>query len=118
MNKRKLGQDFEDIACKYLIDLGYSIEERNFHAGKIGEIDIIAKFNDIIYFVEVKGRSSLRFGTPAESISASKLRKIRLTSSFYLNQKQLNQFETRFWVVEILQQDTAYSINVIEDIFS
>ena len=56
-NKRVTGADNEKRATEYLIDNGYSILERNFR-NKTGEIDIIAKNDNLIVFVEVKYRSS------------------------------------------------------------
>ena len=117
MDKRKIGSFFEEMACEYLVERGYSILDRNFHAGRIGEIDIVARLGNAVIFIEVKGRRSLAFGTPAEAISATKLRKIKLTSTFYLSQKHIEFSDIKFLVVEILQNVDEYDINVIEDIF-
>ena len=117
MNKREIGNLFEDIACKHLIELGYLILERNFHASKIGEIDIIAIKDGQLYFVEVKGRRSVRFGAPAESVSPRKIQKIKLTASYYLTRYDYHNLEINFFILEILQSGEAYDINIISDIF-
>ncbi|MCV3453854.1 YraN family protein [Campylobacter sp. FU_520] len=47
------GKKGEDLACEYLKTQGFEILKRNFHS-KFGEIDIIAKKDKILHFVEVK----------------------------------------------------------------
>ena len=58
VNKRAAGADKEQLAARYLVDNGYTVLERNFR-NKTGEIDIIAKKDNYIVFVEVKYRLSL-----------------------------------------------------------
>ena len=57
MNQEKCG---EDLAAEFLIKKGYKILERNFEASQ-GEIDIIAKDNKELVFVEVKTRTDMSF---------------------------------------------------------
>ncbi|AJD02453.1 Predicted endonuclease distantly related to archaeal Holliday junction resolvase [Campylobacter lari] len=47
------GKKGEDLACEYLKTQGFEVLKRNFHS-KFGEIDIIAKKDKILHFVEVK----------------------------------------------------------------
>ena len=72
----------EDAACSFLKKKGYKILERNFRKG-YGEIDIIALHKDILVFIEVKTRSSDKYGTPFESISPWKLRSVLQAARFY-----------------------------------
>ena len=60
-NKRTIGADKEQLAARYLDDNGYTVLERNFR-NKTGEIDIIAKKDNYIVFVEVKYRSNNKYG--------------------------------------------------------
>ena len=55
--RHETGKIGEDLATKYLENLGYTIVERNFVA-KQGEIDIIAKDKQELVFVEVKTRTN------------------------------------------------------------
>ena len=55
-DKQKIGQLGEDIACMFLMKHGYNILERNY-TKKWGEIDIIGRKDDKIYFFEVKSTS-------------------------------------------------------------
>ena len=72
----------EDMAVEYLKSKGYKIIDRNFRRG-YGEIDIICTHKNTLIFVEVKTRTSTKFGTPAESITYSKLRSLIKTAEFY-----------------------------------
>lgn len=78
------GRNGEDIAVEYLKKQGCTILERNWHYSKNAEIDIIAKDNDILVFVEVKTRTNLNCGHPFESITQSKINKIHTAILGYL----------------------------------
>ncbi len=80
---RETGRRAEDIASRHLKRNGYQILERNF-SNKFGEIDIIAKDNDILVFVEVKAKIGVDFGLPEEMITPGKLQKIRNMAAVYL----------------------------------
>lgn len=72
----------ENAACEFLINKGHKILERNFRKG-YGEIDIIALDNNVLVFVEVKTRSSSKYGTPFEAIAAWKLKNIIKGAKYY-----------------------------------
>ncbi len=57
--------------------------ERNFYS-RTGEIDLIAREDGYLVFVEVKYRSSWRFGSPEEAVTPAKQRSIVRTARFYL----------------------------------
>ena len=61
INNRKLGSKWEHAAADYLKKSGYEILETNFRC-RIGEIDIIAKAEDTLCFIEVKYRKTSRYG--------------------------------------------------------
>ena len=65
MNNIQKGRAGEMIALKYLIDNKANILETNYRINS-GEIDIIAKINDELVFIEVKSRTNIKFGYPAE----------------------------------------------------
>lgn len=65
----KLG---EQLAEEWLKDQGYTIIEKNWCHGKL-EIDIIARKNDMLQFVEVKTRRSNNFGYPEELVDRKKM---------------------------------------------
>lgn len=107
-----LGVQGEVIATEFLKGKKYKILERNYKT-KIGEVDIIAKFDDVIIFVEVKERGTKRFGMPREAVTPYKQNKIRTVASQYLLAKKLTDAKVRFDVVEILGD----SITHIENAF-
>jgi putative endonuclease len=72
----------EDIATKFLAKKGYKIIDRNFRKG-YGEIDIIATFQNILVFIEVKTRTTSLYGGAIEAISYSKLHKLIRTCEYY-----------------------------------
>lgn len=70
-NRQVIGRWGETIATKYLVEQGYIILERNVRT-PYGEIDLIARHGDMIVFVEVKTRTSNRYGFPEEAITNRK----------------------------------------------
>jgi len=53
--KRRIGNIAEEIACMFLVKMGYKIIEQNY-LKKWGELDIVASQNNIIHFIEVKSK--------------------------------------------------------------
>ncbi|MGV8913752.1 MAG: YraN family protein [Rhodoglobus sp.] len=74
--KDVLGARGEDLAADHLISAGLEILDRNWRCSQ-GELDIVARDRDEIVFVEVKTRSSVLFGHPFESITATKVARLR-----------------------------------------
>lgn len=85
MNKRELGNVYEDKAVAYLEQHGYQILSRNYRS-RLGEIDIIASEGSYLCFIEVKYRSGTAFGTALEAVNAKKQRTIRLVAGRYMQQ--------------------------------
>ena len=94
------GKKGEAIAYDYLKKKGYNIVEINYK-NKIGEIDIICKDKDELVFVEVKTRSSYRFGLPREAVNEWKQNKIHNVAMVYLMKNKLVDGKYRFDVIEI-----------------
>ena len=99
-------------AQKFLQSKKYKILEKNYK-NMLGEIDIIALQGKTVVFVEVKHRSTLAFGRPAESVTPQKQRKTRLTAEAYLQKKKLFDSPCRFDVIEVVGDH----INHIENAF-
>ena len=92
----------EVLAKEYLIEKGYKIVETNYK-NKIGEIDIVAKYNSTIIFIEVKARESIKFGHPREAVNYYKQQKIRMVATSYLKLKKLyEKVPVRFDVIDIV----------------
>lgn len=108
--KNELGVNGEILAKQFLKDNGYKILATNYTT-KIGEIDIIAKLKNIIVFVEVKTRTSTKFGNPRESVTAHKQNKIRQVANLFLMKNKLLESICRFDVIDILNNEITHITN-------
>lgn len=88
MNTKKTGAKYEAMAVKYLQKAGYRILEQNFRCRQ-GEIDIIARHEQYLVFVEVKYRSRAAQGSAAAAVSVKKQQTISRVAAFYLCRKGL-----------------------------
>lgn len=105
MNNVEKGKIGEDIAVEFLKKNGATIKERNFR-GRFGEIDIIAFFNTTeIVFIEVKSRSTCKYGFPAEAVDKTKQNKIKKTAQEYIMKNNLQEISIRFDVIEVYMSD-------------
>ncbi len=81
--KIELGRKGEDIAVNYLIKSGYNIMKRNYRIGH-SDIDILAKDNETLVFVEVRTKSREDRGMPEDTLTTRKLRRMKKTAELYL----------------------------------
>lgn len=100
MNNIEKGKIGEKIALKYIISKGGKVIEQNYRT-KMGEVDIIAKLNGELVFVEVKSRSNINYGYPSESVNYKKKRKITNVAKYYILDNSLENLSIRFDVIEI-----------------
>ena len=110
------GKNNESLAVIYLKRQGYQIIEQNYRT-RLGEIDIIARDNDTLAFVEVKSRSSSAFGTPKYAVTLQKQRKISLVAQYYLKSTHQSHIRARFDVVAIFSNADRHSIELIKNAF-
>lgn len=100
-NKVK-GNKGEIIAQNYLKQQKYKILCNNFSC-RYGEIDIVAQQKNVLVFVEVKYRSSAKYGLGIEAVNTTKQNKIRNTAYVFLQENpQFEGFDIRFDVISIL----------------
>lgn len=100
MNTRKLGRYGEEAALRYLKKQGYRLVTCNFYC-PYGELDLVMQQGRELVFVEVKTRTSQRFGAPEDSVNRQKLRKLRQTIAVYLEQVTLRYSSIRLDVVAV-----------------
>ncbi|MDR0800521.1 MAG: YraN family protein [Endomicrobium sp.] len=98
-NARDIGFEKEKAVVKYLKKLKYEILTTNFKTN-FGEIDIIARQNDTIVFVEVKYRKSSYSGTPQEAVTVKKQQKIIKSAVVYIKQNNIKD-NIRFDVASV-----------------
>ena len=104
MNNIEKGRLGEEIALKYIISKGGTIVEKNYRT-KMGEIDLIARMNGELVFVEVKTRSNINYGYPCEAVNYKKKRKITNVAKYYILDNSLEDISVRFDVIEIYLTD-------------
>jgi putative endonuclease len=113
MNKNSLGRIGESLASNFLAKRGIKTIERNVRT-PFGEIDIVGEDSSKIYFVEVKMRSSEKFGAPSEAITNLKKEHMVNSALYYLKGKAID-FE--IGVVTIMKGERDYKFEYIKDIF-
>lgn len=117
MNTKVAGNFGEDCAAQFLESAGYTIVARNFRI-RSAEIDIIAQRNDVLAFIEVKARSSIRHGLPSEAVTRRKQKKIIAAAGVFLQDEKFCDCACRFDVVEVyLNGERVEEINHIENAF-
>lgn len=115
--RKRLGDAGEESACRLLRSSGYRVLERNWRC-RLGELDAVAWESGEIVFVEVRSRTSEEFGSPAESVTATKRRKLIKLAAAYLQQKKAAEQPCRFDVVEMEPlADGGWRGNIIRDAF-
>ena len=109
----KLGEQFAE---DFLIRKGYTILYRNWRHSHY-EIDIVALKNDLPHFVEVKTRSSKRFGEPEESVNKKKIRSLlQAADEFLFRNPQYKNFHIDILSINIHPQEEPQYL-FIEDVY-
>ena len=96
--RTKLGSWGEEQARRFLQDTGYNILATNYRSS-YGEVDIVALDGKELVFVEVRTRSSRNFGTPEESLSKAKVKRLVNTCQDYM---QHTAKEDADWRVDLV----------------
>lgn len=114
-NSKKQGVEGESLARKYLLEQGYELLEVNWRYKKL-EVDIIAKKDETIVFVEVKTRKSAIFGEPEWFVSRKKQGFLQSAAHHYLIEKDF-AFESRFDIIAITGFNNNYTVKHLESAF-
>lgn len=115
--KRESGRQAEEIAVAYLANKGFEVETRNFRS-RFGEIDIICRQDSLLIFVEVRSKTSNRFGEPEETMTEKKKAKIRKTAWEYLRSGKTGRHQgIRFDFIGVVRGPEGTRINHIEGAF-
>ncbi len=112
------GKITEKFSCEYLLLQNLTFLDQNFHS-KYGEIDLIMLDGSTYVFIEVKYRKNNSFGGSLVAVSQSKQEKLRLCAKFYLQLKQLNEYNTpcRFDIVALEGDIENPNINWLKNAF-
>lgn len=114
LSNGKLGKLGEELAENYLKCNGYKIIEKNFRS-RFGEIDLIAIKNNILSFIEVKTRTSIKYGLPMEAVNYTKQKHIYLTGEYYILKNSIKNKEITLDVIEVyFHNEEDYKINHLQ----
>lgn len=114
--RKSLGDFGESAAAKFLKDKGYEVVALNYRC-RYGEIDIVARDNTQLVFVEVRTKKGRAFGTPEESVGSIKQSRMVSAAHTYLQDKGLENSDWRIDVVaiEVNSRDKVQRIDVIKN---
>ena len=107
---RAKGNIAEEKACSFLLENGFFILERNFYS-RFGEIDIIASYENVLHFIEVK--SGQDYESSIQNITPAKLHKIIKTLNVYMKKNALDSdFMIDALIVTPLEIDLVQNITL------
>lgn len=112
-NRAQTGRKGEDSASEYLVRQGYVILERNYRYRR-SEIDIIAKKEKLLVFIEVKTKSYTAYGYPEEAVNDNKVKKVVEGADHYIHAKNW-EHDIRFDVIAV--DSSTQEITHFEDAF-
>jgi putative endonuclease len=110
--RKSLGAWGESRAAEYLIQKGYRIEAMNLRT-PYGEIDLLAEHQGVLVFVEVKTRSSTRFGLPEEAVNRQKQQHMLACAQSYLQSRGDYGGDWRIDVIAISRSATGVPPEII-----
>lgn len=115
--RQALGLEGETRACQAVEARGYRVLARRYRT-RMGEIDIVARHEGAIVFVEVKARRGGAFGDPAAAVTWQKQRRLVAMASDYLARHRLERCAVRFDVVSVeFHEGRGAMVTVIPDAF-
>jgi putative endonuclease len=115
LNKREKGNNAEEVVSEYLEKKNYQIIKRNFHFGKVGELDIIAEKDNMLIFIEVRSRYSQNSIDPILTFNNKKRRSVLKTIEGYLYVNKITNKDCRFDFISIDMFYPEPKINHIEN---
>lgn len=110
------GREAEGLAARYLEAKGFEILDRN-HAIRQGEVDLVCRDGDVLTFVEVRSRGSAAHGSPAETISPAKGRRVVAAATHWALRNGGLQRDIRFDVVAVTFGEGAPKIEHLRNAF-
>ena len=109
IKRLQVGQAGEKAAREHLVKSGFKIVQNNYRC-PLGEIDIIARDNDVTVIVEVRTKTGSAFGFPEESITANKARRLNRLALYYLQNVCRREVPCRIDLVAVMINIEDYSV--------
>ncbi len=114
-NKQILGNKGEKVAINYLTKKGYTVQHTNYRIGR-AEIDIIVTKNSDTVFVEVKTRSTIKFGYPEDFVSFKQQKTLIDAAEKFVNEC-VEITSIRFDVISVIIENNIVRVRHFEDAF-
>ena len=99
--KDQLARAGEEVAAKYLVSQGYTVLQRNVRFPE-GELDFIAKMEQTLVFIEVKTRTTEKFGKPYQFVTLAKQRRQLVLARQFISLCRLWHVPVRFDIISIV----------------
>jgi putative endonuclease len=115
-HRQTLGRFGEERAAIHVADLGYEIIERNWRS-RLGEIDLIARDQDQLVFIEVKTRNGSGYGHPFEAITGEKISRMRKLAANWCQAREVSALKVRLDAISVLISAGRVSIEHLKDVF-
>ena len=111
------GRRGEDLAHRYLQKRGFTVIARNYRARSgIAELDIVAKDGETLVFVEVKARSSDKYGPPDRAVGEEKRRRLFRGAREYVRRAGADWEHVRFDLVSVVLSEPPHCTH-LRDVF-
>jgi len=116
MKRQDTGRRGEGLARQFLEKKGFRIIESNYRCPE-GEVDIIARHEDCLVFIEVRAKTSREFGSPEESVTAAKKKRLVAVARRYrqTHGKLPPQWRIDFVAVEMDKRGEPLRLELIEN---
>lgn len=115
VSKIEQGSTAEETARRHLEKQGLKLIERNYVC-RVGELDLVMRDGVYLVFVEVRSRQDNRYGTPAETVTRAKQKRLIRAAAYYLQRHRINA-PCRFDVIAISQNGDTLDLEWIKDAF-
>ncbi len=112
---QNVGKIGENKASLYLKANGFSVLKKNFRS-KQGEIDIVAKKDKTVYFIEVKTRTNLSKGYPYEAVDKRKIIHLKKAAQYFLLKSPLKAYKLKIGVISIILENGKEIIKFYDDL--
>ena len=116
MEKNLRGRKGEELAVEWLKNKDMDILHRNWRSGRY-EIDIVARKENLLVFVEVKTRVTRHFGDPLEMVKGNQRNRIIKAANQFVSDNNEKNCSIRFDVVSVIDAGSETDIEYIEDAF-
>jgi len=113
---RERGRAAEALAAAWLERQGFTVVARN-HATRRGEVDLVCEEGETLCFVEVRSRSAGGLGTPAESVTPAKARRVVAAATHWAMTHGCLERSIRFDVVSLVHGPAGPSLELIRGAF-